>query len=164
MRIGTVANQVGIGVETIRFYEREGLIEQPLKPANGGYRNYPPEIVNRIRLIRQAQSLGFSLKEIDELLSLKADSAADCADVRTRAQVKLEEVNHKITRLTSMQFALQDLISACPGEGVAARRCSILDALEPGRTGKAPPPNEQRKPSHDRKTQGRNLQRQLPGL
>jgi MerR family mercuric resistance operon transcriptional regulator len=134
MRISTVARKAGVGVETVRFYEREGLIDQPAKPANGGYRSYPPEIVDRIRLIRQAQSLGFSLKEIDELLSLKADPATDCGDIRGRAEAKLREVNQKIERLTTIQFALQNLISACPGEGVAARCCSILDALEPDET------------------------------
>ena len=161
MRISTVAKKAGVGVETVRFYEREGLIDQPAKPANGGYRSYPPEIVDRIRLIRQAQSLGFSLKEIDELLSLKADPAADCADVRARAQAKLREVNQKIARLSAIQFALQNLISACPGEGVAARCCSILDALEPDGTGRASP-QRSKEPSHDRKTQDRNIQRRLP--
>ncbi len=137
MWIGTVAKRAGVGVETVRFYEREGLIDKPAKPVNGGYRSYLPEIVDRIRLIRQAQSLGFSLKEIDDLLSLRADPAADCADVRARAQAKLGEVNRKIARLTTIQFALRNLIQACPGEGVAARCCSILDALEPGGSGGA---------------------------
>jgi MerR family mercuric resistance operon transcriptional regulator len=131
MRIGTVAKRAGVGVETIRFYERRGLIDQPAKPGNGRYRSYPPEIVDRIRLIRQAQNLGFSLKEINELLSLKADPAADCGDVRARAEAKLKEVNQKIARLTEIQFAVQNLISACPGKGVAVRSCSILDALGP---------------------------------
>lgn len=136
MRIGTVAKRAGVGVETVRFYERQGLIDRPAKPANGGYRSYPPEIVDRIRLIRQAQSLGFSLKEIEELLSLKADPTADCADIRVRAQAKLREVNRKIDRLTAIQFALQNLLEACPGEGVAARFCSILEALEPDGAGR----------------------------
>jgi DNA-binding transcriptional MerR regulator len=85
MWIGTVAKRAGVGVETVRFYEREGLIDKPAKPVNGGYRSYLPEIVDRIRLIRQAQSLGFSLKEIDDLLSLRADPAADCADAAREA-------------------------------------------------------------------------------
>lgn len=135
MQISTIARKAGVGVETVRFYEREGLIDQPPKPANGGYRNYPPETVDRIRLIRQAQSLGFSLKEAAELLSLKADPMADCADVRMRAEAKLSEVNQKIARLTAVQSALRTLIGACPGEGVATRCCSILDALEHDGTG-----------------------------
>ena len=133
MRISTVARKAGVGVETVRFYEREGLISQPAKPATGGFRSYRPEIVERIRFIRQAQNLGFSLKEIDELLSLRADPAADCSDVRARAQAKLEEVSQKIARLAAIQSALQNLIKACPGRGVAARSCSILEAMEPER-------------------------------
>ena len=129
MTISKSARQAGVGVETIRFYERRGLIQQPRKPDGIGFRVYPEETVQRIRFIRQAQELGFSLKEIDELLSLRADPSTDCADVRTRAQTKLEDVNEKITRLAAIQSALQGLISACPGRGPAARCCSILEAL-----------------------------------
>src|SRR5918994_4349003 len=95
MTIGQAARQAGCGVETIRFYERQGLIERPAKPAVG-FRRYPSEIVDRVRFIRQAQGLGFSLREIDELLSLRTDPAADCADVRSRASAKLDEVVRKI--------------------------------------------------------------------
>ncbi len=129
MRISVVAKNTGVGVETVRFYERHGLIEQPPRPSGGGFRSYPPEVAERIRFIRQAQSLGFSLKEIVELLSLRADPSADCSDVRRRAQSKLEEVDEKISSLTVIRTALQSLVDACPGEG-AARFCSILDSLE----------------------------------
>ena len=129
MRISTVARRAGVGVETVRFYERKGLITQPPKPIDGGFRSYPAETVDRIQLIRRAQELGFSLKEIDELLSLRADPSTDCADVRARAEVKLADVREKIARLNTIQSALQDLIGACPGQGPAARRCSILEAL-----------------------------------
>ncbi len=129
MRISVVAKNTGVGVETVRFYERQGLIAQPPRPSDGGFRSYPPEVLERIRFIRQAQSLGFSLKEIDELLSLRADPSADCGDVRQRAQSKLEEVDAKIASLTAIRSALRGLIDACPGEG-AARFCSILDSLE----------------------------------
>ena len=130
MRIGTAAKKAGVGVETVRFYERQGLIGQPSRPIDGGYRSYPSETVGRIRFIRQAQDLGFALKEIDELLSLRADPSTDCADVRARASAKLEDVKVKIARLVAIQSALQDLISACPGGGAEARYCSILEALE----------------------------------
>ncbi len=129
MTIGTAAREAGVGVETIRFYERRGLIEQPLKPACGGFRVYSEETVHRVRFIRQAQELGFSLKEIDELLSLRADPAIDCSDVRARARAKLDEVNDKIARLNRIGDALDALIAACPGRG-ALRACSIMDALE----------------------------------
>ncbi len=129
--ISKAARLAGVGVETIRFYERKRLIEQPPRPKDSGFRDYPIETVHRIRFIRQAQDLGFSLKEIDELLSLRADPSTDCADVRARASAKLEDVNEKIARLNAIQSALRDLISACPGRGPAARCCSILEALEP---------------------------------
>ncbi len=129
MWISEVATRAGVGVETVRFYERQGLISQPRKPSDGGFRSYSQETAERIRFIRQAQDLGFSLKEIDALLSLRADPTTDCADVRERAQTKLGEVNNKIARLTAIQSALKSLIDACPGQG-AVRSCSILEALE----------------------------------
>ena len=129
MTIGTAARKAGVGVETIRFYERRGLIEQPPRPSGNGFRVYPEQSIQRIRFIRQAQDLGFSLKEIEVLLSLRTDPTTDCADVRERAQTKLEEVNNKIARLAAIQSALKSLIDACPGQG-AVRSCSILEALE----------------------------------
>ncbi len=130
MTISRVARKVGVGVETIRFYERRGLIEQPPRPATRGFRTYPAATIQRVRFIRQAQDLGFSLKDIDALLSLRADPSTDCAEVREQAQAKLEEVERKIVRLTAIQLALRNLIGACPGKGAAARNCSIFDALE----------------------------------
>ena len=131
MTIGKVARKSGVGVETIRFYERRGLIEQPPKPLNAGFRVYPQESIERIRFIREAQELGFSLCEIGELLSLRADPSADCADVRERAQDKLEEVRRKIAQLERIHAALEELIAACPAKG-ALRTCSILEAIEGG--------------------------------
>lgn len=128
MTIGTVARQAGVGVETIRFYERRGLIRQPPKPQGAGQRRYAPETVERIRFIRQAQHLGFVLREIEELLSLQADPAADCSDVRGRALVKIEEVNQRIAQLAEIRGALVRLLAACPGSG-ALGACSILEAL-----------------------------------
>lgn len=134
MRISVLARIAGIGVETVRFYERKGLIDQPRKPANGGYRSYPQEAMRRIQFIRQAQDLGFSLGEIEDLLSLRADPSANCTDVRARARNKLSDVEEKITRLTAIRTALHRLVEACPGSGPAARCCSILEALEPEQT------------------------------
>ena len=128
MTISRAAREVGVGVETIRFYERKGLIEQPAKPKRAGFRNYPPVTLLRIRFIRQAQEIGFSLREIEELLSLRADPAADCRDVRKRASDKLKQVNRKIAQLDGMRGALEALIAACPGSG-ALRSCSILETL-----------------------------------
>ena len=128
MTISKAASKAGVGVETIRFYERRGLIQKPRKPKGDGFRVYPEETVQRIRFIRQAQEIGFKLREIDELLSLQSDPSADCADVRDRAAAKLEEVNRKIVQLENMRGALEELIAACPASG-ALRACSILQAL-----------------------------------
>ena len=128
LTISKAAKNAGVGVETIRFYERKGLIEQPPKPLDTGFRVYPEETVQRIRFIRQAQEIGFSLREIDELLSLRADPAADCAHVRERAAAKLEEVERKIEQLGRIRSALNKLIAACPGRG-ALRECSIMASL-----------------------------------
>ncbi len=129
MTIGKAARRAGVGVETVRFYERKELIAQPAKPAASGFRNYPEETVERIRFIRQAQELGFSLREVGELLELRADPDADAADVRFRATAKLKDVNGKIDRLSRIRDALETLIAACPGRG-ALSCCSIMDALE----------------------------------
>lgn len=130
MRISEAAKAAGVGVETIRFYERKGLVEQPRRPVlSGGFRFYSGKTVERIRFIRQAQEIGFSLREIKELLSLRVDPAADCGEVRTHARTKLDEVNRKIASLKEMKGALEELIEACPGQGAALGECSILEAL-----------------------------------
>ena len=126
--IGRAAKAAGVRIATIRFYERRGLIAQPRKPENG-YRTYSPETVDRIRFIRQAQEIGFSLAEIEELLSLRADPNADCADVRGRAIEKRAEVQTKLDRLSQMREALDDLIASCPGGG-DVKACTILDAMQ----------------------------------
>lgn len=127
LTIGRAAREAGVNVETIRFYERRGLIVQPRKPASG-FREYDADTVARIRFIRQAQELGFSLREIEELLSLRADPNADCAEVRAQATAKRDEVEQKIAHLERIRAALGMLIAACPGKG-AVTACSILDAL-----------------------------------
>lgn len=129
MRIGEVAKAAGVGVETVRFYERKGLIEQPPKPGWGsGFRSYPERTVEQIRFIRQAQEIGFSLKEARELLSLRINPDADCADVRGHAAEKLKEVKRKIKYLGGIRKSLEVLIDDCPGEG-ALGSCSIIAAL-----------------------------------
>ena len=133
MTISKAAKGAGIGIETVRFYERRGLITQPLKPAAGGFRDYPPETVSRLRFIREAQDLGFSLDEIAELLSLRTDPKANCAQVQRRAEAKLAEVRRKIERLQDIGAALDRLIAACPGKG-ALGACSIIESLESGQT------------------------------
>ncbi len=138
LTISKATKNAGVGVETIRFYERKGLIEQPPRPAVGGFRVYPADTVRRVRFIRQGQELGFSLRQIGELMSLKADPETDCSDVRRRAQAKLEEVDEKLARLTRIRAALEELIAACPGRG-ALRACSIMGALEGADASPGPP-------------------------
>lgn len=131
MTISRAAREAGVGVETIRFYERKGLIAQPRKPAGGGAREYDEETIARVRFVRQAQDIGFSLREIAELLSLRADPGADCAEVRARAMEKRNEVQTKLEQLSRMRDALDRLIAFCPGSGDVTA-CTILDAVEKG--------------------------------
>ncbi len=125
--IGQAARAAGVGVETIRFYERKGLVEQPPKPPSGA-RSYPQATVDRIRALRQGQELGFSLAEIDALLALRADPGADCSDVRERAKGHLDEIERRRARLGEVADKLRELIGACPGQG-ATHACAILDAF-----------------------------------
>jgi Hg(II)-responsive transcriptional regulator len=139
LTISKAAEAAGVGRETIRFYERQHLIEQPPKP-HRGVRRYSDELVARIRFIKKAQQLGFSLREIRELLALRADPSTDCADLREQAQAKLSEVKLKIQQLREIGAALETLIATCPGRG-ALQACSIIEALtqqyrENGRAGK----------------------------
>jgi DNA-binding transcriptional MerR regulator/copper chaperone CopZ len=128
LTIGLTARAAGVGVETIRFYERRGLVARPPKPSGTGIRRYAPETVQRVRFIRQAQQLGFTLRQIEELLSLEANPQADCSDVRLRALAKIEEVDTRIGQLAEIRSALVRLMAACPGSG-ALGACSILGAL-----------------------------------
>ena len=137
MTISKAAARAGVGIETVRFYERRGLIGRPRRPATGGFRIYPRETVERIRFIRQAQTLGFSLEEIGDLLSLRADPRAECGAVQRRAEDKLQEVNRKLDQLRQIRRALEAVIAACPGEG-ALGGCSILESLERDGTGPQP--------------------------
>lgn len=127
LTIGQVAKQCGIGVETIRFYEREGLIAQPSRPESG-FRGYSSDVVRRVRFIQQSKALGFSLREIRELLFLRVDSSTSCAEVKRRAQEKLAEIESKISSLSHMKQALARMTKACSGKGPVGE-CPILEAL-----------------------------------
>ncbi len=131
MKIGEIAKKAGVGVETVRYYERQHIIRQPLRPTGGGFRAYPPEIVSQIRFIRRAQDLGFSLKEVEELLSLKTDPSVDCGEIQARATKKRREVNEKIEDLRQIRNALDAVIDACPGGG-SLKACSIIEEMENG--------------------------------
>jgi MerR family copper efflux transcriptional regulator len=128
LTIGQLAKAAGVGVETLRFYERRQLITEPPRRASG-YRQYPASAVARIRFIKRAKELGFSLKEIDELLSLRAESSGQCAEVYARAQAKVEDISSKIASLKRMKEALTHLAASCSNEGTRGE-CPILEALE----------------------------------
>ncbi len=128
MTIGRVARLAQVGVETIRFYEREGLIKEPPRRVSG-YRQYPADTVDRVRFIRRAKELGFTLKEIKELLSLRAAPRTRCADVRRRAEAKLQDIDEKVRTLQAMRKALTKLIGECSAEGPVTD-CPILEALD----------------------------------
>jgi MerR family mercuric resistance operon transcriptional regulator len=126
LTIGKAAHEAGVNIETVRFYERRRLIERP--PKGEGYRVYSRDHVARIRFVKEAQQIGFSLAEIKELLALRADPNADCSAVQQQAIAKQQEVRRKIEQLREIDAALETLIAACPGQG-ALQCCSIIDAL-----------------------------------
>jgi len=128
MTIGQVARRSGVGVETVRFYERKGLIPAPPRRTSG-YRQYPEETVRRIRFIRRAKDLGFSLAEIGDLLSLRLDPAARCEDVRGRALAKIQDIDERLRSLRRMKSTLSKLVTAC-SKGGSVDGCPILEALE----------------------------------
>jgi MerR family transcriptional regulator, copper efflux regulator len=127
LSIGELAKKAEIGVETVRFYERRGLLAEPDRRASG-YRMYDVEVVDILRFIRRAKELGFTLKEIQSLLEFRRSSSATRADVRRNAQSKLIEIDAKIRDLQRMRDALFELVKSCHGNGVAAG-CPILVAL-----------------------------------
>ena len=127
MKIGELADRAGVTVDTIRFYERRGLIAEPRR-RDSGYRIYSPDYVERIRFIKRAQELGFALKEVDELLSLRVSEGSSCAAVRRQAETKLKDVEEKIRDLTRVRKVLLELAAACPGAGPISD-CPILEAI-----------------------------------
>lgn len=129
MKIGEVAKTAGIGIDAVRFYEREGLIPAPARRPSG-YREYTADVVVSLRFIKRAKELGFSLKEISELLRLQSTEEATPADVRDRAEAKLEDLEERIRSLQRMRRALRKLVESCPGKGPLSD-CSILRALAP---------------------------------
>jgi MerR family transcriptional regulator, copper efflux regulator len=127
LTIGQVAEQAAVGVETVRFYERQGLIPPPPRTPSG-YRQYPADTVERLRFIQRAKELGFSLRETQELLSLRVGHGTAAADVRARAAEKVESIGRKIRDLEAMRAELAALMAACTGRG-GADTCPILVSL-----------------------------------
>jgi len=130
LSIGQVARLTGVGVETVRFYEHQGLLDAPDRK-DSGYRQYGEDVVARLRFIRRAKELGFTLKEIHELIALRLDPAASCAEVKERAAAKIADIEVKIRDLQEIRKALIRLTTSCQGSG-PVQGCSILEALDLG--------------------------------
>ena len=127
LSIGAVAEAAGVNVETVRFYERRGLLLRPPKPQEG-YRRYPIEAVQQVRFIKGAQRLGFSLKEIAELSSLNRQGEISCTEMWDLASRKVTEISHKIAALEVMKSTLLELAETCPGAGNLAL-CPIWERM-----------------------------------
>lgn len=127
LSIGKLAKQAEMSIDTIRYYEREGLITPPAR-LESGYRAYAPDVVGQLRFIRRAKELGFTLNEITELLALTSQAERDMAGMRVAAQAKLGVVEDKIQELQRIRKGLKRLVAACPGHGALAK-CPIVNAL-----------------------------------
>ena len=127
MKIGTLAKHAGVAIDTVRYYERQGLLPAPVRLASG-YRDYTDGDVARLRFIRRAKALGFTLGEIGELLALSTRRDGDMAGMKSAAQQKLADVDAKLAELQRIRQGLTDLVASCPGHG-ALEHCPILDAL-----------------------------------
>lgn len=128
LRISQVADQSNVNLQTVRYYEREGLLPKPPR-LQSGYRMFPEDSVRRVRFIKRAQELGFTLAEIRELLSLRVDAKRSSRDVRALAKAKLGDIEQKISRLETMKKALTHLVGQCSGHGPASE-CPILDSID----------------------------------
>ena len=128
LTIGRLARQAGVNLETVRYYERRGLLPKPPRSASG-YRLFPAEAARWLRFIRRAQELGFSLGEIRELLALRLSASARRTDVRKRAEAKIADIDAKIRSLDSMKRTLRKLTNSCNGCGPIAE-CPILESLD----------------------------------
>lgn len=127
MKIGQLAQRAGVGIDTVRYYEREGLLPRAQRLASG-YRTYGEQDVRRLRFVRRAKALGFTLPEIRELLDLSAHRDHDMAAMKAAAIGKIADVEARLAELERIRGGLQALVASCPGHG-ALEQCPILDAL-----------------------------------
>ncbi|WP_419173064.1 MerR family DNA-binding protein [Halobacteriovorax sp.] len=127
LTIGKLADASGVNLETIRFYERKGILDQPKK--QGAFRYYPNEYITRIKFIKRSQELGFTLSETKELLDLKIKNHAKCSDVLSKTEAKINEINEKIKDLKKMKKSLEGLATCCVDESQSLSDCPILDSF-----------------------------------
>ena len=128
LKSGELAKQANVNTETLRYYEREGLLPEP-KRSEAGYRLYTADDVKRVQFIKRAQDLGFSLKEIKELLTLKLDETQSAKAVKRLTEQKIKTIEHKIKALEAMKEVLLGLSAACSGEG-SVDHCPIIKSLD----------------------------------
>lgn len=129
LKIGQLALAAGVRLTTIRFYERRGLLPKPQRTASG-YRQYSFAAAKRIRFIKNAQELGFTLEEIASLLDARSDAALDRHIIKSRTADKIRMIEEKISELTQVRQVLLNLHECCPGAGPVDQGCPILDALD----------------------------------
>src|SRR5580692_5210582 len=122
MKIGNVANQTDLSIDTIRFYERQGLVSSPRRLFSG-YRDFPEDVLDRLDFIKEAKGLGFSLREIKELLSLGVKSTRECGPVTHKAQQKLAEMDSEIERLQRLRRTLRKMVKECDGRCAPSSKC-----------------------------------------
>ena len=127
MKIGELAQRSGVGIDTVRYYEREGLLPKAPRLASG-YRVYTQQDVKRLRFVRRAKALGFTLPEIRELFALSYQRDDDMAAMKAAATEKLADVHTKLAELNRIREGLETLVASCPGHGTLDQ-CPILNAL-----------------------------------
>lgn len=128
LRIGRVAAEAGVNVQTLRFYERKGIVPPPER-TDGGYRLYPEDTISLVRFVKRAQTLGFTLSEIQELLELRDNPHRSCRRVKEVAEAKLDEVEEKLADLRRLKKALRGLAQSCDSDA-GRLTCPILEALD----------------------------------
>lgn len=128
LKIGALAGLTGTNNEALRFYETKGLLTAPRR-SEAGYRLFTRNDVDRVRFIVRARRMGFTLKEVAELLSLQVESKATCGEVKELAELKLLDIEERIEELNQMKSALTTITEACVGGNETAEHCSILNAL-----------------------------------
>jgi Hg(II)-responsive transcriptional regulator len=127
MRIGTAAERAGVNIQTLRYYERRGLLPRPPR-RRSGYREFPDDAVRMVRFIKRAQDLGFTLDEVEELLRLRNDKRRDRVRIRAVATKRVQQIERKVVELTAMKRALSHLLHCC--EEGSTLECPIIEALE----------------------------------
>ena len=130
LKISELEKNVGVNIQTIRYYERRGLL-LPTTKMESGYRLYDNEAKKRLEFIRYSKKLGFTLKETEELLKLRASTTARCADIKEKAESKLSEIDRKIKGLKSMRKVLKDMIKTCQNKQ-PTDKCPILKTINKG--------------------------------